>query len=319
MSKKPAIQAQTSSDILDLNSIIDTILDETETPQYELSPIEEAWVRKLKCYNVMKPTKPVESLEWNIIYSPSSNEEVYWSEIEWSIIAVRKYWDWFVKTKHNTDEWKVIQEFYSTNQMWIFETEGIKFKWFCWDNETRSYSKTPIWVWNTKEFQNMINDEQWIYFKEWKTTVDWSEKYPESNISKKIVVYIKTDKWIFALNPWASYWKYNNVKEWTLEAVKQDCAKELKILWKDFKKASLDLCKVKWKVIKDWNYYIIKWIFDWFVDNSIAEDRWAIKSLIDENNSFEFKDLVLSQLSLSDWMWTIFEEAPKLPEPYSFN
>jgi len=41
MSKKPAAQATTSSDILDL-SILDTILSEAQEFQYEKPPIEEA-------------------------------------------------------------------------------------------------------------------------------------------------------------------------------------------------------------------------------------------------------------------------------------
>ena len=288
MSKKPAAQAQTSSDILDL-SILDTILNETQEFQYEKSPIEEAWIRNLKVYNVMPPNKPEKSMEGKIIYPPSSKEEIYWTEIEGSILAVRKYWDWFTPTKNFNEDWKVVQEYYSTNQLWIFETQWVKFKGFVWIEENKSYENQPVWIFTTRELMDIISDENSKFFKEWKTTVDWSEKYKESRISKKIVVYIKTANWIVALNPWASYWKYSNIKDWTLEFIKEECAKELKVLWKDFKKASLELCKVKWVVTKDWKYDVIKWQFEWFVDNSIIEDRELIKWLIDKNNEYNFK------------------------------
>lgn len=285
MTKKTAVDATTSTAL----DFLDSVLEETPEIQYEQSPIQEAGIRSVKCYNVMPWQKSLKSLEWQLLYAPAKNEEVFWAEIEGSILAVRKSWDGYIDTNYINKEWKQVKEYYFTNQLGIYEANWVLFKWLEWNNTDQAYENRIIWTWPTTEFLSIITEPKSKFFKEMKKTIDWKTEYAESFIGKKITVYIKTDKWIIALNPWASYWKYNNVKEGTLEWIKWEAAKELKKIWKDFKKASLEICRVKWKIVKDWNYYIIKWELLWFIDESVMSDRLNMQKLIMDTNSYNFK------------------------------
>jgi hypothetical protein len=49
MTKKTAVDATTSTAL----DFLDSVLEETPEIQYEQSPIQEAGIRSVKCYNVM--------------------------------------------------------------------------------------------------------------------------------------------------------------------------------------------------------------------------------------------------------------------------
>jgi len=288
MSKKQSGETTTTA-VTDL-SFFDKRLQEAEVEGVIKTPLDDFGFKEIKVYNPKMWDKPDPDKVWKIFCDWVS----IGSEINCTILVVRKLWQGYVPNKFvNPKTWEKWKDYYCTNQMWVFEKSPCFFKWCVksqddWE-DVPTIKNVLIWSWTTDDLQKLLVDK-WspFYFKE-QETLDKSSTYSVSRVNRDIVIYIKDDKWnYYYLDPKSSYWKYNNVKEWTIEYLKESAQKELKKQWKNYKSIDLSLCKVK-AVVKEYQsavkYWALHWTFEWFIteDNSadIDHTKKAINAYMD--------------------------------------
>ena len=241
------------------------------------------------------------------IWKPSEKIE-YWTEIEWTILYNTKSWCWWIPNEF----WG--KDVYWTDEVWMWD-KAIKLKGMKQlSEEPKDREEVVFGAWSIDNLYKLIQDQDGPFFRKMAESMD-GEKYPVSWLDKVNMLYIKTE-WgeTFRLNPKSSFWKYNNIKPWTIEQMKIDATNAYNA-WvaKSVKSVDLSHCKFKAKVkqieVMSKTFNVLDWQFDWFVQDNLLKDVEAVKWLVKDNNATNFEG-VTKVLPASAAALTL--EAPKL-------
>ena len=281
---------ETTTALTSIPDFFDEVMEE-----YEANPLEEAGYRPLKVYNVMPWQKQDPAFKGKFLIWKTMDENVYWEEITWTILLVRKYWDWWTDWEWVDDNWRPKQDYYFTNELdqWA--------KWPIVFSAIKDWKKEFLWGWTIDSFYTLITDKDSVYYEQ-KKKVDWTI-YDGSWIGKHMKLYMKDEQGdIFMIDPKSSWGNYMDVQEWTLEHVKWEAVKMLKRMGKTYKGwVELSLCKVRWRVESAGQYYTIKWEFLWFVEKNLIDEKEAVALNSLTFNDYLFPKDFVKQTPLIGW------------------
>ena len=247
------------------------------------------------------------------IYIGKPSEKIeYWTEIKGTILEVKKSFCGYIPNEYwGKDVWY-------TNEVWVWD-KSIKLKGVKQNSEDpKDREELFVGVWSMDNFYSLIQDKEWPFFRKMAEAMDWSQ-YPVSWLDKVIMLYIKTDGWeVFRLNPKSSFWKWNNIKPWTIEQLKIDATNAYnKATGKTVK--SIDLSHVKFKAtvkqieVMNKTFNVLDWSFDWFVEENLLKEAETVKKLITENNEANFPG-TMGALPASAWDMSMKPKEIAAPE-----
>jgi hypothetical protein len=244
-------------------------------------------VTELRVYNpeIWKEADP-DKVGKIFIGKPSEWIE-FWDSIEGTILHVKKSWAWWVPNEY----WG--KDTYYTNELWVWD-KAVKLKWIKQTGESPSdREEVFIWTGSIENFYKLIQDEAGPFFRKTAEAMDGS-MYPVSWLDRVNMLYIRTEKGeTFRLNPKSSFWKWNNVKPWTIEQLKVDATNEYNMATKkNVKTVDLSVVKFKatvWTTEVMWKiFYVLKWEFKGFTENDLLKEAQEVKKLIESNNTENF-------------------------------
>lgn len=232
----------------------------------------------------------------------------------WSILLVRKSFYWFVPNVL----WS--KDMYWSNQMWIFDKWPAVLQGFKkteeknenWEMETIKTHEI-FWPLTVEKMKEFLTEKDWQFFDQMKTPMDWSKPYATSHVSNHYHVYFQeeTTKEIFEIDPKASYGKWKDIEEWTLEDVKtkwKELAKEAWLSWFD-----ISMLKVELSCVDGWNFFRLNWNVAWFISEDNSEAVTEVRNYVTEFNNWFTWIEAKAEIKEAPVAPTKQVEAPKAP------